>query len=165
MKKILLKYNGIILHSSFINFENKAILFSAPSGTGKSTQADLWKKYKNAEITLEVYNDTLTDILNRDDEETIALVETSLKTLKANSYGLEVDSGKNDIVNLFNSDKIFSYPKSTKFISTLLKIATNSNDIILDFFAGSGTTAQAVMELNAEDKGNREFILVQLDDV
>ncbi len=72
--------------------------------------------------------------------------------------------GKNDIINLFDSDKIFSYPKSTKFISTLLKIATNSNDIILDFFAGSGTTAHAVMELNAEDKGNREFILVQIDE-
>ncbi|EJB39491.1 site-specific DNA-methyltransferase [Helicobacter pylori] len=72
--------------------------------------------------------------------------------------------GKNDIINLFNSDKIFSYPKSIKFISTLLKIATNSNDIILDFFAGSGTTAHAVMELNAEDKGNREFILVQIDE-
>lgn len=72
--------------------------------------------------------------------------------------------GKNDIINLFDSDKIFSYPKSTKFISTLLKMATNSNDIILDFFAGSGTTAQAVMELNAEDKGNREFILVQIDE-
>ena len=79
-------------------------------------------------------------------------------------FGGSID-GKNDIVNLFNSDKIFSYPKSTKFISTLLKIATNSNDIILDFFAGSGTTAQAVMELNAQDKGNREFILVQLDEV
>ncbi|MGL2884658.1 site-specific DNA-methyltransferase [Helicobacter pylori] len=72
--------------------------------------------------------------------------------------------GKNDIINLFNSDKIFSYPKSTKFISTLLKIATNEGDIILDFFAGSGTTAHAVMELNAEDKGNREFILVQIDE-
>ncbi len=72
--------------------------------------------------------------------------------------------GKNDIINLFNSDKIFSYPKSTKFISTLLKISTNSNDIILDFFAGSGTTAHAVMELNAEDKGNREFILIQIDE-
>ncbi len=72
--------------------------------------------------------------------------------------------GKNDIINLFDSDKIFSYPKSTKFISTLLKIATNEGDIILDFFAGSGTTAQAVMELNAEDKGNREFILVQIDE-
>ncbi|WRC91840.1 site-specific DNA-methyltransferase [Helicobacter pylori] len=72
--------------------------------------------------------------------------------------------GKNDIINLFDSDKIFSYSKSTKFISTLLKIATNEGDIILDFFAGSGTTAHAVMELNAEDKGNREFILVQIDE-
>ncbi|MGL2360895.1 site-specific DNA-methyltransferase [Helicobacter pylori] len=72
--------------------------------------------------------------------------------------------GKNDIINLFNGDKIFSYPKSIKFISTLLKIATNEGDIILDFFAGSGTTAHAVMELNAEDKGNREFILVQIDE-
>ncbi|MFP6035198.1 site-specific DNA-methyltransferase [Helicobacter pylori] len=72
--------------------------------------------------------------------------------------------GKNDIINLFDSDKIFSYPKSIKFISTLLKIATNEGDIILDFFAGSGTTAHAVMELNAEDKGNREFILVQIDE-
>ncbi|MGL2382710.1 site-specific DNA-methyltransferase [Helicobacter pylori] len=72
--------------------------------------------------------------------------------------------GKNDIINLFNSDKIFSYPKSIKFISTLLKIATNEGDIILDFFAGSGTSAHAVMELNAEDKGNREFILVQIDE-
>ncbi len=72
--------------------------------------------------------------------------------------------GKNDIINLFDNDKIFSYPKSTKFISTLLKIATNKGDIILDFFAGSGTTAHAVMELNAEDKGNREFILVQIDE-
>ncbi|GAA7831504.1 hypothetical protein HpMS158_04470 [Helicobacter pylori] len=78
-------------------------------------------------------------------------------------FGGSID-GKNDIINLFDSDKIFSYPKSTKFISTLLKIATNSNDIILDFFAGSGTTAHAVMELNAEDKGNREFILVQIDE-
>ncbi|WP_423749833.1 site-specific DNA-methyltransferase [Helicobacter pylori] len=72
--------------------------------------------------------------------------------------------GKNDIINLFNSDKIFSYPKSTKFISILLKIATNEGDIILDFFAGSGTTAHAVMALNAENKGNREFILVQIDE-
>ncbi len=89
--------------------------------------------------------------------------------------------GKNDIINLFNSDKIFSYPKSIKFISTLLKIATNEGDIILDFFAGSGTTAHAVLESNKSDyqklsEGGglfnglnaafkeRRFILVQLDE-
>ncbi|WRD42346.1 site-specific DNA-methyltransferase [Helicobacter pylori] len=63
-------------------------------------------------------------------------------------------------------EKVFDYPKSTKLMKHLISISTstNSNDIILDFFAGSGTTAHAVMELNAEDEGNREFILVQIDE-
>ncbi|MFA4717479.1 site-specific DNA-methyltransferase [Helicobacter pylori] len=63
-------------------------------------------------------------------------------------------------------EKVFDYPKSTKLMKHLISISTtpNSNDIILDFFAGSGTTAHAVMELNAEDQGNREFILVQIDE-
>ncbi len=63
-------------------------------------------------------------------------------------------------------EKVFDYPKSTKLMKHLISISTstNSNDIILDFFAGSGTTAQAVMELNVEDRGNREFILVQIDE-
>lgn len=50
LEQILNKFNAFILHSSFIKWENKGILFSAPSGTGKSTQADLWNKYENAEI-------------------------------------------------------------------------------------------------------------------
>lgn len=50
LEQILNEFNGFILHSSFINWQNKGILFSAPSGTGKSTQADLWNKYENAEI-------------------------------------------------------------------------------------------------------------------
>ncbi len=60
----------------------------------------------------------------------------------------------------------FSYPKGAEFMKKIILHSTtpNSNDIILDFFAGSGTTAHAVMELNAEDKGNREFILVQIDE-
>ncbi|EPE6971534.1 site-specific DNA-methyltransferase [Campylobacter upsaliensis] len=61
----------------------------------------------------------------------------------------------------------FTYPKSVNFIKEITKHATNTGgggDIVLDFFAGSGTTAQAVMELNAEDGGNRQFILVQLDE-
>lgn len=50
IEQILNKNTTFVLHSSFINVENKAILFSAPSGTGKSTQAELWKKYENADI-------------------------------------------------------------------------------------------------------------------
>ena len=59
----------------------------------------------------------------------------------------------------------FIYPKSVEFMKEIINHGTNDNsDIILDFFAGTGTTAQAVMELNSEDKGNRECILVQLDE-
>ncbi|WP_434640376.1 site-specific DNA-methyltransferase [Thermoanaerobacterium thermosaccharolyticum] len=70
--------------------------------------------------------------------------------------------GKQDINELFNSDKIFSYPKSVKLISNLIKLLNDSKMIILDFFSGLATTAHAVMQLNAEDGGNRKFIMVQL---
>ena len=50
IEQVLNVFNAFILHSSFINWKGKGILFSAPSGTGKSTQADLWEKYEGAEI-------------------------------------------------------------------------------------------------------------------
>jgi adenine-specific DNA-methyltransferase len=56
-------------------------------------------------------------------------------------------------------DKAFPYPKPLSLIKTLLAQAAKSGDIVLDFFAGSGTTGQAVLELNAEDSGQRRFIL------
>lgn len=72
----------------------------------------------------------------------------------------------NEIKEIFDNLPLFEYPKPSKLIKKFIRnvTATNSNDIILDFFAGSGTNAHAVMELNAEDKGNREFILVQIDE-
>ncbi|WP_416861544.1 site-specific DNA-methyltransferase [Helicobacter ganmani] len=75
-------------------------------------------------------------------------------------------NGDAEVKNIFDNNKIFENPKPVNLIKRILQISTSadSNDIVLDFFAGSGTTAQAVMELNAEDKGNRECILVQLDE-
>lgn len=70
--------------------------------------------------------------------------------------------GKTDIFQLFENNKIFSYPKSVKFIKKLLHTICDENAFILDFFSGSATTAHAVMQLNAEDGGNRKFIMVQL---
>ena len=61
-------------------------------------------------------------------------------------------------------DKYFSNPKPLNLIKDFLEIGTKDNDIILDFFAGSGTTGHAVMQLNAEDGGNRKFILCQIDE-
>lgn len=79
-------------------------------------------------------------------------------------FGTTTDATK-EIQVLFGN-KIFDTPKPVNLIKHFLKLSTSikSDDIILDFFAGSGTTAQAVMELNAEDKGDRKFILIQLDE-
>ncbi|MGF3055395.1 site-specific DNA-methyltransferase [Microbacterium sp. YY-01] len=69
-------------------------------------------------------------------------------------------------VSFANGDTVFDTPKPTKLIRRMLALATdpNTDDIILDFFAGSGSTADAVMQQNAEDGGSRRFILVQLPD-
>lgn len=73
-------------------------------------------------------------------------------------------TGKTDFTSLFEG-AYFSAPKPVKLMKFLIEIGTNPNDLILDFFAGSGTTADAVMQLNAKDEGNRRFILVQLPEL
>lgn len=72
------------------------------------------------------------------------------------------ESAKNSLKKLFDGHAAFDTPKPVNLLSTLMKMGLGENDIVLDFFAGSGTTAQSVFELNAEDKKSRKFILVQL---
>jgi adenine specific DNA methylase mod-like protein len=68
------------------------------------------------------------------------------------------DNAKKDLIKIF-TNAVFDYPKPVEMIKTLLKIYNNKDALILDFFAGSGTTAQAVNEINNEDCGTRRFIL------
>lgn len=70
-------------------------------------------------------------------------------------------SNNEELAALLNKG-MFSDPKGTKLLNKIFLIGTNSNSLILDFFSGSATTAHAVMKLNAEDGGNRKYILVQL---
>ena len=72
------------------------------------------------------------------------------------------DGANKELQSLFNSKAPFDTPKPTTLLLQMLKIGSNPNDLILDFFSGSGTTAHAVMQLNAEDGGSRRFICVQL---
>lgn len=74
------------------------------------------------------------------------------------------NQGANDkMTDLFGRKNIFSNPKPVELLRAISKIANvKNNDIVLDFFSGSATTAHAVMQLNAEDGGNRKFIMVQL---
>ena len=69
--------------------------------------------------------------------------------------------GTSDIDGLFDA-RVFSFPKPVRLLSTLVEQGSGEDDIVLDFFAGSGTTGQAIMEHNSLDARNRRFILVQL---
>jgi adenine-specific DNA-methyltransferase len=71
-------------------------------------------------------------------------------------------TGKTELKALFDGVVIFEHPKPSKLIRHLLAISTEENDIVLDSYAGSGTTAHAVLDLNAKDRGKRQYILVQL---
>ena len=73
-------------------------------------------------------------------------------------------TGKTAFTDLFEGVAYFSFPKPVKLIKYLSAIGSTGTDIVLDFFAGSSTTAHAVMQLNLEDKGNRKYIMVQLDE-
>ncbi len=73
-------------------------------------------------------------------------------------------SATSEVVNLLDG-KFFDHPKPTALIKILADIGLSKEDIILDFFSGSATTAHAVMQLNAEDGGNRQFIMVQLPEL
>ncbi len=78
------------------------------------------------------------------------------------SYGTTSDGSK-ELLKLFERN-VFDNPKPKDLIKHLCEIVSKEDDIILDFFAGSGTTGHAVMALNAEDGGNRKFILCQIDE-
>jgi adenine specific DNA methylase Mod len=74
---------------------------------------------------------------------------------------MRTENGTREIRRLFNAT-VFDHPKPVELIKKAVKIGTNEDDIVLDIFAGSGSTAQAVLEQNAEDGFNRKFICIQL---
>jgi adenine-specific DNA-methyltransferase len=72
---------------------------------------------------------------------------------------------KREIKNLLDDQPVFDTPKPVRLISQMLRISTDTDSVVLDFFAGSGTTAHAVMALNLEDVGTRQSISVQMPEV
>lgn len=110
----------------------------------------------------------LVEFVKQDDgtwipyEKIFAPLEGEEKTKKYTTWIDETNDGAKGIKDLFGST-VFDYPKSPNLLVRFLKMAgIESGDIILDFFSGSATTANAIMQLNAEDGGHRKFIMVQL---
>lgn len=104
------------------------------------------------------------NIMFGDDETTLIKPKKRLETVTARLRSIIYEDGRaatKELETLFHKD-FFKNPKSPKILKKLFEYSTEENDIILDSFAGSGTTGQAVMELNKQDGGNRQFVLVQM---
>lgn len=86
---------------------------------------------------------------------------TPMTLWKYTEVGHSQDATK-DLAKIFDGKKYFDYPKPVELIKRCISIYSDPDSIVLDFFSGSGTTAHAVMQLNAEDGGHRKFICVQL---
>ena len=91
-------------------------------------------------------------------------IETAVEYLRSLIYEDNRATTKN-LAELFNGKKVFENPKPITVLSRLIDYVTSTDSIILDFFSGSATTAHAVMRINAEDRGKRKFIMVQLPEV
>ena len=85
-------------------------------------------------------------------------------TIFSRKFAGDTSSSKKQLDELMDNKGIFDYSKPALLIKRLLQISTREHSLILDFFGGSGTTVDAVMQLNAEDGGNRKFILCTLDE-
>ena len=86
----------------------------------------------------------------------------SITTLKDVFTDLSTSTGVKDCSTLFGGISYFDYAKPVDLVATLVKACTEADDVIMDFFSGSGTTAEAVMKVNSLDSANRRFILIQL---
>lgn len=106
----------------------------------------------------------LKDLLLRVGADNISSKSLTIENnLNNGGWGTNEDANE-ELHNLLNEQYLFDFSKPTKLIGKLILSAISSSDIVLDFFSGSSTTAHAVMQLNAEDGGNRKFIMVQLSE-
>ncbi len=117
-------------------------------------------------FTFETFKEALAngDVQWGENESTIPKIKKRLDTVmqKLKSYYYEDNRATTAELKTLLGAKVFNNPKSINFIKHIAKFILSANDLILDFFAGSGTTGDAVMQLNAEDGGDRRFILVQI---
>lgn len=121
----------------------------------KTLPSTLMQKIHDGEICADKDKEGFITVNEKIRESQVIKTHWVRKEYNAIQYGTKV-------VNELFGAKYFDYPKSLYLVEDTLKLGTNGDDIILDFFSGSGTTAHATMLLNAEDGGNRRHIQIQL---
>lgn len=134
-----------------------------PSKSVKDNVQFVWRWGKEKSL-----NNLNTEILGYETSEgeyrIVQKMRTSAKLIRSILSEKEYTSRRGTaILEEIFGVKTFSFPKPVELIKAFLKVATNEDSIVLDSFAGSGTTGHAVLELNKEDGGNRKFILVEME--
>lgn len=120
-------------------------------------------RWSRKKIENEKYNLIVLTMSNGDYE-----IHTKIRDFKSTTLKdliTNISNGDDELIKLFDGKKCFNYPKSVDLVRVLINSITTRNELILDFFSGSATTAHTVLELNAKDKGNRKYILVQLPEL
>jgi adenine-specific DNA-methyltransferase len=148
-----LKYISLDKKKGYI--EILPITNSGQERTWKTIKETFLERFKQGNIIVEKDSQGNPQVFEKYREDQI------LKTHWQQPKYHAIHHGTNLVAKLMGNS-FFDFPKSLFLVKDVLKITTNSKDIILDFFSGSATTAHAVMQLNAEDGGNRKFIMVQL---
>ena len=127
------------------------------------TGTTYWVKSKNFAIRA-IYGDGRE---SKESPKQIIFTNINNENVAKNKYGIKVgtnEDGSSCLNEIFGDNK-FEYPKPYSLISYLLSLIKKNDLTVLDFFAGSGTTGHAVLDLNKQDGGNRTFILCQLNEI
>ena len=138
-----------------------------PSGKIISSPSNGWRWSKET-----IANKIATGEIIFSKDETRIIRKIYLETVEGRTpetiwFGKDVGTTRDaaeELKDLFDGINYFDTPKPTNLIKRMIPLVIEDSEIILDFFAGSGTTGHAVMQLNAEDGGNRKFILCQIDE-
>ena len=133
---------------------------SPPKGSHwRMLEADFWKRVEEGSIVFGVNGDAAPATKLYLSEVQQGVVPRSIWLHDEVGHTQE---GKREVMALFPDFSAFDTPKPTRLIKQITTICTKKDDIIMDFFAGSSSTADAVIQLNSEDGGSRKFILVQI---
>jgi len=149
-----------LIPSKFMENWQKGYIKVIPTKKGKNKYNI---QYLSGGIIDQIENGTLKTIQSDPSKPSLDVIgfktsASSIPTIWTDTKFL-TSVGSKDIKSIFNSKVAFSFPKPIPLIKEILIRISDKNALVLDFFAGSGTTAQAVLELNQQDGGNRKFIL------
>lgn len=167
LAKSLLKEDGVIFVSIDDNAKSQLMLLMADIFGEINFLANLVRKTKSTTNDTKIgmnmqHESTLVFCKNKVEFDLHEHIETINSLAFAENAYMNQHATKELLA--LGLAEYFTYPKGTNFLKKLIKFTTNDNDFVLDFFAGSGSTGDAIIQLNTETGSNRKFILVQIPD-